>query len=165
MRLLSSVIGILVWLIAQPVHAKVYKCTVNGKLTFSDIPCAQGSKQEVIQLQGQQTANKTNDFHKKLLHKPLETQPPKSAIDACFEHYKNRLLDPRAAYVVSSTWSLVTQPNGKTYNELMVDARARNKLGGFIPVAMYCAVTPEGEQIESIMKMYDIYFDLDMTPQ
>lgn len=161
MKQLIFIMGIC-GIIANPASADIYKCTVNGKLTFSDIPCAQGGKQEVIQLPG---VKKSDGGGKDTSHTPLETKPPKAAIDACFEHYKDRLLDPRGAYVVSGTWNLVTPPNGKTYNELIVNTRARNKLGGFIPVEMYCAVTPEGDQIASIMKMYDAYFDLNMTPQ
>lgn len=161
MRQLFFIMGICV-IIANPAFADIYKCTVNGKLTFSDTPCAQGDKQEIIKLPG---AKKPNGGGKGMSRTPLKTKPPKSAIDACFEHYKDRLLDPRDAYVVSGTWSFATQPNGRTYNELIVNARAKNKMGGFIPVEMYCAVTPEGDQIAPIMKMYDAFFNLDITPQ
>lgn len=162
MRHLSFFAVFVFLMISTPAMA-IYKCTVNGKVTFSDIPCAQGSGQETIHLQGQSdTRTNNSDLH--VPHKPLETKPPEIVVDACFEHYKNRLLDPRGAYVVSADWSLVTPSNGKTYNELVVDARGKNKLGGFIPVTMYCAVTSEGEQIPSIMKMYDAFFDLNMTP-
>lgn len=52
MRHLSFFAVFVFLMISTPAMA-IYKCTVNGKVTFSDIPCAQGSGQETIHLQGQ----------------------------------------------------------------------------------------------------------------
>lgn len=62
---------------------------------------------------------------------PTDNNPSASLVDACVNKYRPWLKDPRSLYVVGSNIT-----NGK----LVVDGRAKNSFGGYVPGTYTCAL-------------------------
>lgn len=77
--------------------------------------------------------------------------PSGAIIDACVEKYRRVLKDPNSVYVVSSTF---------TASDLIVDARAKNSFGGYIPAYFKCAMLGSDRLDDEKTDIYVALFSL-----
>lgn len=68
---------------------------------------------------------------------PTNNNPSASLVDTCVNKYRPWLKDPHSLYVVSSNIT-----NGK----LVIDGRAKNSFGGYVPGTYICALS--GDDID-----------------
>ncbi len=89
------------------------------------------------------------------------TPLPSGLADRCLNQYRSVLLDSRGAYVVNGIWA----KRGDRYR-VVVEGRARNKLGGFIPVHVSCAASADGSidsaETAEIITLWQAFQTLEM---
>ena len=84
---------------ATPLSAEVYKCTVNGSITFSDIPCSSDAKPMVLNVYTpspeavEQAANQTREIEQSLANgqKQRQAEALRTEIEAKKQKMNNEM--------------------------------------------------------------------------
>lgn len=87
------------------------------------------------------------------LNMPASAVPSDRIVNLCLDHYRKHLKDPRSAYVVDATYS----SDGR---KVIVDGRAKNSFGGYIPGTFTCTMRSADEIDEQQTEVDVLLFQL-----
>ncbi|MEW6490732.1 MAG: DUF4124 domain-containing protein [Thermodesulfobacteriota bacterium] len=149
----------LLFALVLPAQAQIYRCEKNGTVMFSDVPCGDDGK---TVLEPSKPRSTTKNARRRL---PFE--PDKEVVDACLDAWKPHLNDPRDAFVAEAILYEADgskYANGKPRHEVFLNARAKNKLGAFVPVRMLCTLDEDGRINKNSVALYQAMQALGVDP-
>lgn len=151
-------------------NADMFKCKdASGKIGYQDYPCTTTTISYKKNVPSQTISYKKNvPTQAKILTDELKRRSSEEPItketqDACLDEFRPMLKDPRSAYVQEAFKSYVT--NSKMKNEraeVVLDARAKNSFGGFIPQAFVCGINDDGSIDKKGTETYKALFRLGL---
>ncbi|NDP58023.1 MAG: DUF4124 domain-containing protein [Oxalobacteraceae bacterium] len=133
------------WMVSASAVAQVYKCKdANGKTTYSSQKCDGGTR---VFGTGQEVGE---SYFPTVKREMLEETPSNSLANACIDQYRTYLKDPKSAYIQSASFEQITplgNDSRKPFVEIVVDARAKNSFGAFIPEKFQCPMDTNGDKL------------------
>jgi hypothetical protein len=129
-----------------PANAEVFRCTVDGKVVYSDAPCGPGAKTIPIDPPPDPLANQR--VKSKLGPPGTKLDVPEDLVRACFDAYRVYARDPTAAKIVSYRANIA--PIG--FPVLVVTSVFLNKSGGPDREELWCKLTDSFELDLAAMK-------------
>ena len=150
--------------------ADVYKCTVNGRTTYTDLPCATEAAAEVVVHMDNKLAISTDPQDGSLVtrysssstkgkgreRRKLSEDVSEQLKESCLDKWRSQLKDPRSPYIVSAQLDEVTNlehPDAPVHQEVVMDVRAKNSFGAYIPDTFVCGIGNDGLADEKLTKV------------
>ncbi len=159
-RIILSIFSVLTVFLSNACFGQVYKCSINGKFVYQQVPCENSSiKDNQVKIQttphiekstssNNQNAGDANTKSKSEITKDKDkvSEPPKKIdaqpsepempdtniyVEQCFNWYRKLLRDPRGAYT-----SKVSNNNGS--GTLLMTIHATNGFGGYVVKEAAC---------------------------
>ena len=139
------------WLSFGTAYA-AYKCVgPDGRVVYTEAPCATDTKQSEVRGTQQQTAGQGRK------RETLKDVPSEEQISQCVEAWRPSMRDPQSLYSQGAVMQLVTnseRPDVKPWREIVLDARSKNGFGGYNAIRLHC---PLNDQDGIDQKTWDAY--------
>lgn len=156
MKCLAIGLGLAVVFVSSPVMSDVYLCTVNGNKTYTDVPCsAEVGRNDVTEPKGSgmvATSNNGLGYQRRI----LSFDVPEQLKASCLDKWRPQLKDPRSPYIVAAQLDEVKnleRPDIPLWQEVVMDVRAKNSFGGYIPDLFVCGVGDGGLADQKVTKL------------
>lgn len=170
--LLPARLSVAVWAIATTVataDTPIYKCREDGETIYSATPCRDAQQAAVGRLDGRPEIRSARRPPAAGKARTVLTDAPSADTQAaCLEAYRPLLRDPHSAYAVGGRLEQVRDPQRpevSEWREIVVDGRATNSFGGFVPQSFVCALTAEGDLAQDLTATYRHLFSLGIDPR
>jgi Domain of unknown function (DUF4124) len=167
-------------LTANAAHA-AHKCVgADGRVVYSDTPCATDAKQSEVYGTQPRQANRgaaptwqenrgaaptRAGLGKK--REKLALTPSTAQVGECVEAWRPSMRDPHSLYALGSTMQRVTnleRPDVKPWNEVVLDARSKNGFGGYNAIRLLCPLSQDGSLDAKTMEAYKALRTLGIEP-
>lgn len=154
-------LGLAVVFVSSPVMSDVYLCTVNGNKTYTDVPCsAEAGRSDhesviVTEPKDSEIATSSNNglgYQRRI----LSFDVPEQLKASCLDKWRPQLKDPRSPYIVAAQLDEVKnleRPGTPLWQEVVMDVRAKNSFGGYIPDLFVCGVGDDGLADQKVTKL------------
>lgn len=161
MKCLAIGLGLAVVFVSSPVMSDVYLCTVNGSKTYTDVPCSAEvgrSGNELVVTTAPKdskivaTSNNGLGYQRRI----LSFDVPEQLKSSCLDKWRPQLKDPRSPYIVAAQLDEVRnleRPDIPLWQEVVMDVRAKNSFGGYIPDLFVCGVGDGGLADQKVTKL------------
>ncbi|MFN2162696.1 MAG: hypothetical protein ACK2UN_11530 [Candidatus Promineifilaceae bacterium] len=157
-----------VFVTSTPIFSGVFKCDSESGIVYSDRPCPDGlatSSENAERTPSTAKASEPAANPKGRVRNRLAISAPEVLIESCLNKWRYLLKDPRSPYVVSSQIDLVKnleRPDREPWKEVILNVRAKNSFGGYIPEVFVCGVAEDGLADIEVTDFYQAMFRLDM---
>lgn len=154
-------LGLAAALVSSSAMSDVYLCTVNGKKTYTDVPCSAEvgrSDSKLVEAPSPKdskivaTSNNGLGYQRRV----LSSEVPEQLKASCLDKWRPQLKDPRSPYIVAAQLDEVKnleRPGSPLWQEVVMDVRAKNSFGGYIPDVFVCGVGDDGLADQKVTKV------------
>ncbi|MGU5545595.1 hypothetical protein ACV1DN_09635 [Aeromonas allosaccharophila] len=164
-------LGMAVFFASSPVMSDVYICTVNGNKTYTDIPCsaeAGRSDNDLVMPTEPKVSEVATTGSSELGYQRRVLSPdvPEQLKASCLDKWRPQLKDPRSPYIVAAQLDEVKnleRPDIPLWQEVVMDVRAKNSFGGYIPDVFVCGVGDDGLADHKVTKLKIALHTLGVT--
>ena len=138
-----------------------YKCVgPDGRVVYTEAPCATDTKQSEVRGTQQQTAGQGRK------RETLKDVPSEEQISQCVEAWRPSMRDPQSLYSQESVMQLVTnreRPDVKPWREIVLDARSKNGFGGYNAIRLHCPLNDQDGIDQKTLDAYKALRTLDIA--
>jgi|JI10StandDraft_1071094.scaffolds.fasta_scaffold646142_2 hypothetical protein len=148
------------WLSFGTAYA-AYKCVgPDGRVVYTEAPCATDTKQSEVRGTQQQTAGQGRK------RETLKDVPSEEQISQCVEAWRPSMRDPQSLYSQGAVMQLVTnseRPDVKPWREIVLDARSKNGFGGYNAIRLHCPLNGQDGIDQKTLDAYKALRTLDIA--
>ena len=148
------------WLSFGTAYA-AYKCVgPDGRVVYTEAPCATDTKQSEGRGTQQQTAGQGRK------RETLKDVPSEEQISQCVEAWRPSMRDPQSLYSQGAVMQLVTnseRPDVKPWREIVLDARSKNGFGGYNAIRLHCPLNGQDGIDQKTLDAYKALRTLDIA--
>jgi len=148
------------WLSFGTAYA-AYKCVgPDGRVVYTEAPCATDTKQSEVRGTQQQTAGQGRK------RETLKDVPSEEQISQCVEAWRPSMRDPQSLYSQGAVMQLVTnseRPDVKPWREIVLDARSKNGFGGYNAIRLHCPLNDQDGIDQKTLDAYKALRTLDIA--
>ena len=138
-----------------------YKCVgPDGRVVYTETPCATDTKQSEVKGTQQRTAGQGRK------RETLKDVPSEEQISQCVEAWRPSMRDPQSLYSQGAVMQLVTnseRPDVKPWREIVLDARSKNGFGGYNAIRLHCPLNDQDGIDQKTLDAYKALRTLDIA--
>lgn len=169
------------YLACNPAFGGVYKCTADGKVFYSDMPCADPKEREtgrldkapkreepvdLEQLRAEIATLPSGEHGKGRTRKTIERGVEGEVVEKCLDKWRPTLRDPQSAMSVSARideLQNLERPDKAPWREVVIDGRAKNGFGGYGTMIFVCGAGQSAQENDELVEYYQALHQLDMS--
>lgn len=133
--IMRAMVVAVAWLFVGTAHA-AYKCVgPDGRVVYTDTPCATDTKQSEVRGTQQRASGQGRK------RETLKDAPSEEQVRRCVEAWRPSMRDPQSLYSQGAVMQLVTnreRPDMQPWREIVLDARSKNGFGGYNAIQLHC---------------------------
>lgn len=158
--IMRSLVVTAAWLFFGTAHG-AYKCVgPDGRVVYTDTPCATDTKQSEVRGTQQRTAGQGRK------REPLKEAPSEEQVRQCVEAWRSSMRDPQSLFSQGAVMQLVTnreRPDVKPWREIVLDARSKNGFGGYNAIRLHCPLNSQDGIDQKTLDAYKALRALDIA--